>query len=69
MKTDNIKTYFENLNLEVEMAYGIANIARSKSYDPENKVEIPLTKNMAERVEGLIGVIAPQIVGKHIPVS
>ncbi|MBS3172232.1 DNA polymerase II large subunit [Candidatus Woesearchaeota archaeon] len=67
MKTDNIKTYFENLNLEVEMAYGIANIARSKSYDPENKVEIPLTKNMAERVEGLIGVIAPQIVGKHIP--
>lgn len=67
MKNESIIKYFDELNGEVERAYSIANIARSKLYDPEDKVEIPLTKNMAERVEGLVGVVAPQIIGKNIP--
>ncbi|MBI2541126.1 DNA polymerase II large subunit [Candidatus Woesearchaeota archaeon] len=52
---------------KVNLAYEIANRARSKGYDPEETVNIPLAKNMAERVEGLVSVIAPQIAGKGIP--
>jgi DNA polymerase II large subunit len=37
-------------------AYKIAELARSKGLDPEPRVEIPVAKNMAERVEKLIGV-------------
>lgn len=67
MVNDSIKKYFDEMNLEVERAYEVANNARAKGYDPVDKVEIPLTKNMAERVEGLVGVLAPQIIGKNIP--
>ncbi|MBR9699996.1 DNA polymerase II large subunit [Candidatus Woesearchaeota archaeon] len=57
----NIEEYFGSIIKEVEKAYEIANIARKKGFDPEDQVAIPLTQNMAERVEGLISVIVPEI--------
>ena len=56
-----IKTYFKQLNDSVSLCYDIAATARKKGLDPENTVPIPLAKNMAERVVGLISVVAPEL--------
>ncbi|MBI2667313.1 DNA polymerase II large subunit [Candidatus Woesearchaeota archaeon] len=56
-----INEYFELIEKEVNKCYGIANQARHLNYDPEDKVEIILARNMAERVEGIISTVAPQI--------
>ena len=58
-----MEKYFELLEGEVAKGYSVAQNARSKGHDPSESVEIPLAKNMAERVEGLISVVAPQIMG------
>ncbi len=63
----SLKKYNEGLNEDVNKAYSLAKLAKAKSYDPLDIVEIPLAKNMAERVERLVGVAAPSIVGKGIP--
>jgi len=62
-----IEQYFETLDKEIQKAYETATTARKKGHDPETKVDIPLAKNMAERVEGLISDVAPQILGAGIP--
>jgi len=62
-----IESYFDEINAKVTKAYSVANNARAKGFDPSKEVEIPIAKDMAERVEKLIGVVAPQIVGKGIP--
>lgn len=64
---EKLNEYFEELRNKTLFLYEIANEARKKGYDPENKVEIPLAKDIAERVEGLISVKVPEIVGKGIP--
>ncbi len=51
----------------IEKEYRLANIARSKGYDPDETVSIPLAENLAERVEGLVLVASPQIKNKGIP--
>ena len=56
-----MQEYFDNLNERVLKEYALANIAKSKGYDPEEVVDIPLAKNMAERVEGLIRVVAHKL--------
>lgn len=56
-----IKKYFEELEKESQEIHKIACKARSKGYDPELKPEIVLAKNLAERVIGLISVVAPQL--------
>ena len=61
--SNNIREYFQSINSELEKAYTLAKKARSLGYDPEDDVNIPLAKNMAERVEGLISAVAPQLVG------
>tara|TARA_Y100000310_G_scaffold159627_1_gene159322 strand:+ start:75386 stop:78787 length:3402 start_codon:yes stop_codon:yes gene_type:complete len=58
-----LKNYFEKIEKEVREIFEIANKARKKGYDPTDSVEIPLARNMAERVEGLISAVAPQIKG------
>ena len=65
--SSEMKEYFAKLNLGVNEAYLLAAEARSKCLDPETDVPIPLAKNMAERVVGLISVVAPKILGKGIP--
>ena len=56
-----MNTYFQHIDRKVKEAHTLAGKARSKGYDPEDHVAIPLAKNMAERVVGLISVVAPQI--------
>ncbi|MFT4308593.1 MAG: DNA polymerase II large subunit [Candidatus Woesearchaeota archaeon] len=61
-----IQSYFDRLRAEVNSAYAIAQKARAQGLDPERTVPIPLAENMAERVEGLISSVAPQIIGSGI---
>ena len=61
MISQSIKRYFDEINEKVSKAYSIADQARKKGYDPEENVEIPLAKNMAERVVGLVSVVAPKV--------
>lgn len=56
-----MEEYFAQIESGVALAYEVAKKAREKGLDPEEEVSIPLAKNMAERVEGLISVVAPQI--------
>ena len=56
-----MKEYFNEIDRNVNLVYSIAAKARGKNLDPVNYVEIPLARNMAERVVGLISVVAPQI--------
>ncbi len=58
-----MKKYFEELERETFNAYKLASKARSRGYDPSSKPEIVLAKNLAERVIGLISVVAPQLQG------
>jgi DNA polymerase II large subunit len=62
----NIKKYFNDIEISVNKAYTIAKEARSKGLDPEKTTAIPVAKNMAERVVGLISVVAPQIVDSTV---
>ncbi|MEN4028656.1 MAG: DNA polymerase II large subunit [Methanobacterium sp.] len=55
--------YFEALEEETEKAYIVARCARLKGYDIGLEPEIPLAKDLAERVEGLVG---PNGVSKRI---
>ena len=43
-----MQEYFSELDKKLKIAYDVANNARSKGYDPEDKVEIPLARDMAE---------------------
>ncbi len=56
-----MQAYFDHLDADVKRAYDLAETARQKGYDPEPHVSIPLAKNMAERVEGIVSVAAPQL--------
>ncbi|MDD1774167.1 MAG: DNA polymerase II large subunit, partial [Methanobacterium sp.] len=47
--------YFDNLESETQKLYDIAKEARLKGLDIETEPEIPLAKDLAERVEGLVG--------------
>ena len=51
-----IKEYHEMLLKKLYEAYDIAKKARSKCLDPSPDVEIPIAKNMAERVEKLMSI-------------
>lgn len=55
--------YFDNLESETEKLYKIAKEARLKGYDIETEPEIPLAKDLAERVDGLVG---PEGIAKKI---
>ena len=61
------KNYTDEITKKISAAYKVANAARSKGYDPEETVNIPLAKNMAERVEGLVSVAVPQLINKGLP--
>src|SRR3989344_9071967 len=61
-----MKEYFDEIEKEVKRAYEIAENARQSGLDPEQKVDIPIARNLAERVVGLIRVAAPQILESNI---
>ena len=51
----NMESYFKNILENVKEIYNIAEECRKKGYDVSDFVEIPLAKDMADRVEGLVG--------------
>ncbi|WP_406661158.1 DNA polymerase II large subunit [Methanolobus sp. ZRKC3] len=61
--SDSMRLYFEDLESRLEKEIEIANSARSKGRDPKPHMEIPIAKDLADRVENLIGVkgVAEQI--------
>lgn len=61
-----MRSYFDSIDEELKKEYSIATAARAKGFDPEKKVEIPLAKDMAERVEGLISAAAPRLLGAGV---
>src|SRR3989344_394198 len=65
-ESERMTKYFNSINSKVLNAYKIAEESKSKGYDPDDKVNVPLAKNMAERVEGLISTAAPEILGTGI---
>ena len=65
--SQRIQNYFEHLKKETAHAYDVAKNARSKGFDPELDVNIPLAANMAERVVGLISLVAPSLKESNIP--
>ena len=56
-----LTAYFESIENEVQRVFLFAQRARAKGFDPSDKVDVKLAKNLAERVVGLISVVAPQI--------
>lgn len=52
--SDGIRSYFADLLRQVEATYSIARAARARGFDPELDVEIPLTDDLASRVERLL---------------
>ncbi|MHA1268693.1 MAG: DNA polymerase II large subunit [Candidatus Helarchaeota archaeon] len=58
-----IRHYFDELTKKVNECYRIAEKARNKGKDPEERVEIPPAEDVASRVEELIG---PEGVKKRI---
>jgi DNA polymerase II large subunit len=61
-----IDSYFKKIEEVVAGTYKIAQKARKKGYDPEDYVSVHHAKNMAERVEGLIGALLPQIINSGL---
>ncbi len=61
-----IGKYFESMDKYLDNAYSIAKKARKKKFDPKFDVEMPLAKDISERVEGLISVAAPQLLGSGV---
>jgi DNA polymerase II large subunit len=53
--TKEMKKYFTTIQSQVDQCYSIAEEARSKGLDPEMYVECPQAKDLAGRVEKLVG--------------
>ncbi|WP_290813282.1 DNA polymerase II large subunit [Halovivax sp.] len=55
MRTED-ERYFERLEAELEEAFAVAEAAKARGADPEPEVEIPVAKDMADRVENILGI-------------
>ena len=58
-----IETYFKSIDEYIEKAYDTASKAKKQGYDPNDSVEMTIAKDISERVEGLVSVISPQVLG------
>ncbi len=61
-----MQNYFKYIDEHLDKAYKVAQKARAKGYDPKDHVEMPIAKDISERVEGLISVAAPQLLGSGV---
>jgi DNA polymerase II large subunit len=50
------RRYFERLESRLDQAFEVAETARANSGDPQPEVEIPVAKDMADRVENILGI-------------
>jgi len=48
--------YFERLEAELDSAFDVAERARERGGDPTESVEIPTARDMADRVENILGI-------------
>ncbi|WP_255198201.1 DNA polymerase II large subunit [Halorarius litoreus] len=48
--------YFERLEARLDQAFEVAEEAKSRGGDPKPEVEIPVAKDMADRVENILGI-------------
>ncbi|MFT4946973.1 MAG: DNA polymerase II large subunit, partial [Natronomonas sp.] len=48
--------YFDELETELDEAMAVANEARERGGDPTTEVEIPTARDMADRVENILGI-------------
>ena len=63
---EHVVKYFEDIENNVGISLSLANRCRAKGLDPEDKVEVVMAKDMAERVVGLISVVAPSLKDSNI---
>ncbi|MEK6987723.1 MAG: DNA polymerase II large subunit [Candidatus Thermoplasmatota archaeon] len=64
--SEDVKEYFQRLRDGVETTYRVARAARAKGFDQELDVEIPLTEDLASRVERLLHVYDVEGVARRI---
>src|SRR6056297_592920 len=50
------EAYFEDIEADLDDAFATAREAKSNSGDPKPEVEIPVAKDMADRVENILGI-------------
>ncbi|WP_135853287.1 DNA polymerase II large subunit [Halorussus salinus] len=53
---DEDERYFEDLEADLDDAFEVAREAKANSGDPKPEVEIPVAKDMADRVENILGI-------------
>jgi DNA polymerase II large subunit len=61
-----IEEYRKFIDEYVEKAYEISNKARAQGFDPKDKVEMPIAKEISQRVEGLISIEVPSILNSGV---
>ncbi|MFT7616350.1 MAG: hypothetical protein ACI8Y7_001181, partial [Candidatus Woesearchaeota archaeon] len=61
-----MQKYFDTIESDVKDMYAYATKARKQGFDPSEQVDIKIAKNLAERVVGLISVVAPKIDGSGV---
>lgn len=64
--SEQMQRYFDIIKKDCLHALSLAKEARKLGYDPDTDVEVSLAETLAERVVGLISVIAPQIKGSGV---
>ncbi|MDJ1432896.1 DNA polymerase II large subunit [Halostagnicola sp. A-GB9-2] len=50
------RQYFSRLEAQLDEAFDVAETAKERGGDPEPEVEIPVAKDMADRVENILGI-------------
>jgi DNA polymerase II large subunit len=65
--TERIKNYFSEIDGKLEVIYKIAEQAKKIGIDPSDKVEMPVARDISERVEGILSAASEDIVGKGMP--
>ncbi len=61
-----MEKYFVEIDEKLKHCYAVASAARQKGHDPEPVVDIPLAKNLAERVVGLVSAIMPEFLNTKV---
>jgi DNA polymerase II large subunit len=61
-----MQAYFSAIEKDLQRAVRSATEARKKGFDPEEKVDSPLAKGIAERVEGLVSAVSPEILNSGV---
>jgi DNA polymerase II large subunit len=56
-----VRKYFIEIKEKTDLAYALATKARAKGYDPEMRVDIPLTASVPERSEQLVASAFPEL--------